>query len=122
MTTRVAATSSLRHVVASYIARAKTICIKMNVASRPPAILLEIARHARGIYTNRVHARCSRTRCVPIKTYVNFSKAISSAEIATSPVLVTLRIFSILKIEIVMWIMRRKSYTFLGIKLTTVNK
>lgn len=52
MTTRVAATLSLRHVAASYIARAKTICIKMSVASRPPAISLEIARHA--VYTQIV--------------------------------------------------------------------
>lgn len=90
MTTRVAATLSLRHVAASYIARAKTICIKMSVASRPPAISLEIARHARGIYTNRIHVHCSRTRAryVPIKTYVNFSKAVC-------PVLIKLRIFMI---------------------------
>lgn len=57
MTTRVAATSSLRHVAASYIARAKTICIKMNVASRPPAILLEIARHTLAVRTQIVHTR-----------------------------------------------------------------
>lgn len=57
MTTRVAATLSLRHVAASYIARAKTICIKMSVASRPPAISLEIARHARALYTQIVYTR-----------------------------------------------------------------
>lgn len=78
MTTRDdAATLSLRHVAASYIARAKTICIKMSVASRLPAISLEIARHARGIHKSCIYTRCSRTRAwhVPIKTYVNFSKA-----------------------------------------------